>query len=101
MLTNNVKHEANVCVVHKVCSKGIEHSLDGDIACSCKRERQILSGPNTLNDFGDWLWNGEKKKEESHMYCSQGYDDLHLIMDYIHSHREKPEHIQNGKKNPM
>ena len=97
MMTDNGKHTANLCVAHKVCSKCIEHSLDHNITCSCQRERQIFSGPNTLNDFGDWLWNGEKKKAICIAHNAQAYD-LHLIMEYVHNHGKKPDLIQNGQK---
>ena len=96
MLNDNKTHIPNLCVVHKVCGKCMDSSIDEDCEF-CDREQLIFKGKSTLDDFCEWLFSVENKGSVCVGHNAQGYD-LHFIMEYVHALGIKPEVIQNGTK---
>ena len=120
LLDDEEKHVPNLCVVNKVCEDCMKTPIEQTNMCDCGREQLVFKGEDTLTLFGDWLFSGKNRKAiciaHNAQVCLfytlcfmtlvyllyfiivlQGYD-LHLMMDYVHSHAIKPVIIQNGRK---
>lgn len=65
--------------------------------CDCGRQQVIFTGPQTLQNFGTWLFGGNLQGSICIAHNAQAYD-LYFIMEFVHQNGIKPEIIQNGKK---
>ena len=65
--------------------------------CECNRHRKVFSGPDTVKQFGDWLFVRKRKNTVCIAHNAKGYD-LHFLLEYLHARGVKPEIIQNGRK---
>ena len=115
------QHVPNLCVLDSVCEHCMQTPMDAQ-CYYCKHEQVVFSGPDTLQQVGEWMFSGKNKgaiciahnsqvcvcfKKMFSTVCLydvttyatllQGYD-AHLLLDYVHQNGLKPDLIENGKK---
>ncbi|CAC5375852.1 unnamed protein product [Mytilus coruscus] len=93
------EHKPNLCVVHKVCSDCFEHNVNSSSRCdTCGKHEIIFSGPNTNDEFCQWLFSGENNGATILCHNFKGYDSF-PILSYLYKNGILPKIIPSGAKN--
>ena len=97
MMLEDGRHQPNLCVVHRVCTRCMDLPMEEGVACDCGRERRIFKGEDTLEQFGAYLFAGRLKGCICIAYNSSGYDS-YFVLDFVHRKVIKPSVITTGHK---
>ncbi|VDI13173.1 Hypothetical predicted protein [Mytilus galloprovincialis] len=93
------EHKPNLCVVHRVCSYCLEHNVNASSTCdTCGKNEIIFSGPNTNDEFCQWLFSGENNGATVLCHNFKGYDSF-PILSYLYKNGILPKIIPSGAKN--
>ena len=88
MMLEDGRHEPNLCVVHRVCTRCMDLPMEEEeegnaIMCDCGRERKIFKWRDTLEQFGSYLFAGRLRGCICIAHNSSGYDS-HFVLDFVH-----------------
>ncbi|CAC5372369.1 unnamed protein product [Mytilus coruscus] len=93
------EHKPNLCVVHRVFSGCLEHKANSSSTCdTCGKNEIIFRGPNTNDEFCQWLFSGENNGTTVLCHNFKGYDSF-PILSYLYSNGILPKIISSGAKN--
>ena len=97
MMLEDGRHQPNLCVVHRVCTRCMDLPMEEGVACDCGRERKIFKGANTVEQFGDYLFTGRLNGCICIAHNSSGYD-AHFVLAFAHRMGIKPNLMVTGHK---
>ena len=92
------EHIPNFCVAHRACAYCI--GLPIDIPCTlCDQRQHVFSGPTTLKDFLDWLFECKRHKKATVIaHNFSGYDGQFILRHLTQTASYPPKLIMNGSK---
>jgi hypothetical protein len=77
----------------------MDQGVDKDSICqACAKNELVFAGPNTTENFCQWLFSGENEGATVIAHNFKGYDSL-PILEYLYQNGVKPTIIANGAKN--
>ena len=99
MMLEDGHHEPNLCVVHRVCTRCMDLPMEEGyaIVCNCGRERRIIKGEDTVEQFGSYLFAGRLRGCIC-IACNSSSYDAHFVLDFVHWKAIKPSVITTGHK---
>ncbi|CAC5393602.1 unnamed protein product [Mytilus coruscus] len=84
---------------HRVCSGCLEQTINSSSTCdTCGKNEIIFSGPNTNEEFCQWLFSGENNGTTVLCHNFKGYDSF-PILSYVYRNGILPKIIPSGAKN--
>ncbi|XP_063418064.1 uncharacterized protein LOC134700765 [Mytilus trossulus] len=93
------ENKPNLCVVHRVCSYCLGNNVNASSTCdTCGKNEIIFSGPNTNDEFCQWLFSGENNGATVLCHNFKGYDSF-PILSYLFRNGILPKIIPSGAKN--
>ena len=96
-------HEPNLCIAYKFCEECQESVLvdkNYNTCSQCGPNRHTFEGPNTLSNFGEWLYTKNRGSQVNPVIAiahnARGFDSQFLI-NYLAERGYRPKIISKGQ----
>ena len=94
----NVVHEPNLCVAHRVCIECLDEEVDSVSECDqCGQHESVFWGKGSEVDFCEWLFTEDNEDTTVLFHNFKGYDS-YFVLQYLYDNAVLPHIIFSGSK---